>query len=126
MNDTSSVGKRLVMRVVLLQTGCAALGGMFFWIFAGAAASGAALAGGLIVAVGSAVFGWRLFAPGIAPASVLRRALYAAESLKWFWYVLSVWAALARLKLLPLPLLSGLVFAQFGYWFGLMGQGKRG
>ena len=112
------------MRVVLLQTGCAALGGIFFWFFSGAAACVSAVVGGFIVAVGSAVFGWRLFAPGIAPAAVLRRALFAAESLKWFWYVLSVWAALACLKLSPLPLLTGLVFAQFGYWFGLLG--KRG
>lgn len=124
MNDSSSVGKRLVLRVVLLQTGCAALGGVLFWIFAGSAACVSAMVGGLIVAIGSAVFGWRLFAPGIAPAAVLRRALFAAEALKWFWYVFSVWAALARLKLSPLPLLTGLVFAQFGYWFGLLG--KRG
>jgi F0F1-type ATP synthase assembly protein I len=125
MNDTSSVGKRLVMRVVLLQAGCAALVAIAFWIFEGAAACESSLAGGLIVAIGSAVFGWRLFAPGIAPAATLRRALFAAESLKWFWYVLSVWVALARLKLLPLPLMTGLVFAQFGYWFGLVGM-KRG
>ena len=85
----------------------------------------AALAGGLIVAMGSAVFGWRMFAPGIAPAAMLHRAMFAAESLKWIWYVLAIWAALARLKLLPLPLLTGLVFAQFGYWIGLIGM-KRG
>jgi len=55
------------MRVVLLQAGCAA---------AVAACSGhcrvrraarAGLAGGLIVATGSALFGLRMFAPGIAP-----------------------------------------------------------
>jgi len=80
------------------------------------------LLGGLIVAMGSALFGWRLFAPGIAPATVLRRALFAAESLKWFWYVLAVWLALARLKVQPLPLMAGLVFAQFGYWVGLVGM----
>jgi F0F1-type ATP synthase assembly protein I len=125
MNDAPSVGKRLVMRVVLLQAGCAALVAIAFWIFEGAAACGSSLAGGLIVAIGSAVFGWRMFAPGIAPAATLRRALFAAESLKWFWYVFSVWAALTRLKLSPLPLMTGLVFVQFGYWFGLVGM-KRG
>ena len=125
MNKPSSVGKRLVMRVVLLQTVCAAVVGGLFWIFAGPAASAAGMTGGLIVAIGSALFGWRMFAPGIAPAAALRRALFAAESLKWFWYVLAVWGALAHLKLLPLPLITGLVVAQFGYWFGLVGM-KRG
>jgi F0F1-type ATP synthase assembly protein I len=124
MNDVVGNGRRLVMRVVILQAGCAGLVGMSFGVFEGAAAALSGLAGGLIVAVGSALFGWRMFAPGVAPASVLQRALFAAESLKWFWYVLAVWAALARLRLAPLPLLTGIVFGQFGYWVGLLG--KRG
>jgi F0F1-type ATP synthase assembly protein I len=122
MSNTVGDGQRLVLRVVLLQTGCAAAVASLFWILQGAAAAWAGLAGGLIVAVGSGVFGWRLFAPGIAPAATLRRALFAAESLKWFWYVLAVWAAFARLKMLPLPLMTGLIIAQFGYWVGM----KRG
>jgi F0F1-type ATP synthase assembly protein I len=125
MNNAPGAGMRLVMRVVLFQAGAAAAAAVVFWAVQGAAAAWSGLAGGLIVAIGSGVFGWRLFAPGIAPPAVLRRALFAAESLKWFWYVLSVWAALARLKLPPLPLMTGLVFAQFGYWFGLVGM-KRG
>jgi F0F1-type ATP synthase assembly protein I len=115
-------GQRLVLRVVLLQAGCAACGAALFWILQGAAAARAGLAGGLIVAVGSAVFGWRMFAPGIAPAAALQRAMFAAASLKWFWYVLAIWAALARLKMPPLPLMTGLVFAQFGYWAGMVGM----
>ena len=125
MNEVLDVGKRLVLRVVLLQTGCAALVALSFGALQGSAAAWSGLAGGLIVAIGSAVFGWRMFAPGVAPGPVLRRALFAAESLKWFWYVFAVWAALARLKLPPLPLLTGLVFGQFGYWIGLVGM-KRG
>jgi ATP synthase protein I len=125
MNDALGVGKRLVIRVVFLQAGCAALVAVLFGALRGAAAGWSGLAGGLIVAIGSGVFGWRFFAPGIAPAAVLRRALFAAESLKWVWYVLSVWAALAHFKLPPLPLMTGLVVAQFGYWLGLVGM-KRG
>lgn len=112
------------MRVVLLQVGCALATGAVFWPWQGAAAARSALAGGLIVAAGSGIFGWRLFAPGIAPAAVLRRALFAAESLKLFWYVLCIWSAFAWLKMPALPLLSGLVFAQFGHWFALLS--KRG
>ncbi len=125
MNDIHSRGRRLVMRVVLLQTICAIAVALLFWVLEGVAAAGSGLTGGLIAAVGSALFGWRMFAPGIAPASILRRAMFAGESLKWFWYVLAIWAAFARFKLTPLPLMTGLVVAQFGYWFGLIGM-KRG
>jgi F0F1-type ATP synthase assembly protein I len=124
MNDVVGNGRRLVMRVVILQTVCAGVVGLAFGVSEGGAAAWSGLTGGLIVAAGSALFGWRMFAPGIAPASVLQRALFAAESLKWCWYVFGVWAAFARLKLLPLPLLTGLVLGQFGYWIGLLG--KRG
>jgi F0F1-type ATP synthase assembly protein I len=125
MNTASGAGMRLVLRVVLLQTVCAAAVAILFWIIAGAAAGWSGLAGGLIAVIGSGLFGWRMFAPGIAPAAVLHRALFAAESLKWCWYVIAVWAALTRLKSLPLPLMTGLAVAQFGYWFGLIGM-KRG
>ncbi len=107
------------MRVVRLQLGCAAAMGILFMALQGWAAGCAGLMGGAIAAVGSGVFGWRFFAPGIAPAAVLHRALFAAESLKWLWYVVAVWASLARFKLAPLPLLTGLIVAQFGYWLGL-------
>jgi ATP synthase I chain len=124
MNITGH-GNRLVLRVVLLQVGCATLTGLLFGIFGGFAAAFAGFVGGMIVAVGSALFGWRMFAPGIAPAGKLFRAILAAESLKWLWYVVAIWAAVVRAKLVPMPLLVGLAFTQFGYWVGLIGM-KRG
>ena len=84
----------------------------------------AAFVGGLIAAVGSGLFGWRMFAPGIANAAVLNRAMMAGEALKWLWLILAVWAALTKLQVLPMPLLVGLISAQFGYWFGLMVRNK--
>jgi F0F1-type ATP synthase assembly protein I len=124
MNNIVSAGKRLVLRVVLLQVGCAALLGLLFWGLKGFAAGLSGLTGGLIVAVGSAIFGGRMFAPGIAPAGKLYRAMIAGESLKWLWYVFAIWAALARFRLDPLPLICGLIIAQFAF-FGLVGM-KRG
>jgi len=50
--------------------------------------------------------------------------MMAGEMLKWFWLVLAVWASLTKLKLLPMPLLVGLIVAQFGYWFGLVGRDR--
>lgn len=124
MNNIVSAGKRLVLRVVLLQVGCAALLGLLFWGLKGFAAGLSGLTGGLIVAVGSAIFGGRMFAPGIAPAGKLYRAMIAGESLKWLWYVFAIWLALARFRLDPLPLICGLIIAQFAF-FGLVGM-KRG
>jgi hypothetical protein len=51
--------------------------------------------------------------------------MYAGEALKWFWYGLAIWVAMARFGFAPLPLLVGLIAAQFSYWFGLVGL-KRG
>jgi len=125
MTSVGQRARRLVARVVLWQTGGALAVAAFCWLVANAPAAGAALVGGLIAAIGSALFGLRMFAPGIAPAAALHRAMYAGAALKWFWYGLAVWAALARFGLQPLGLLIGLIAAQFSYWLGLVGL-KRG
>jgi len=120
MSDVLVRGKRLVVRVVLLQAGCAVVTACVFLVFKGASAGLAALTGGLIVAAGSAVFGWRAFSPGVAGAAVLSTAMYMAVALKWLWFVLALYMALARLKLEAAPLLIGVVVAQVGYWAGLI------
>ena len=98
----------LVVRVVLVQTGCAALAALLFFAYRGSSSGIAALAGGLIVAVGSAVFGLGArSAPGIAGAARLSRAMLAGVALKWLWFVLALYLALARLKLEAVPLLVG-------------------
>ncbi len=124
MNITG-LGRRPVLSVVVLQGTCATITGLAFLILGGIAAALAGFTGGLIVAIGSALFGWRMYAPGIAAADKLFRAMVAAESLKWLWYVLALWAALARLKLMPGPLLVGVVVGQFGHWLSLVTT-KRG
>jgi F0F1-type ATP synthase assembly protein I len=120
MSDVLVRNYRLVVRIVLLQTGCAVLVASMFLVFKGAHQGLAALVGGLIVAVGSAVFGWRAFKPGIAAAPVLSTAMYAGVALKWLWFALALYIALARLKLEAAPLLIGVAGAQLGYWVGLM------
>jgi F0F1-type ATP synthase assembly protein I len=120
MSDVPVRSYRLVVRVVLLQAGCAALVASVFLVFKGAHQALAALVGGLIVAAGSAVFGWRVFKPGIAGGATLATAMYAGVALKWLWFALALYLALARLKLDAAPLLLGVVVAQLGYWAGLI------
>ena len=50
MSDALACSKRLVLRVVLLQAGCAVIAASVFLVFKGASAGLAALVGGLIVA----------------------------------------------------------------------------
>lgn len=118
--DVLDRGKRLVVRVVLLQAGCALLAASAFLVFRGPSAGIAALVGGLIVAAGSAVLGWRAFRPGVAGAATLTTAMYTGVALKWLWFALALYVALARLKLDVLPLFIGMAAAQLGYWAGLM------
>src|SRR5260370_42566912 len=99
MNEVLSRGKRTVVRVVLLQAGCAALVASVFLVFKGAHQALAALVGGLIVAAGSAVLGWRAFKPGIAGGATLTTGMYAGEALKGLWFALALNVAIARLKL---------------------------
>lgn len=120
MNEVLSRGKRTVVRVVLLQAGCAAIAASVFLVFKGAAPALAALVGGLIVAAGSAVLGWRVFKPGVAGGARLTTAMYAGVLLKWLWFALALYLAIARLKLDAVPLLIGIVVAQLGYWVGLI------
>lgn len=119
MSDAPVRGYRLVIRVVLLQVGCTLLIASLFFGFKGPSSGLAALAGGLIVAIGTALFGWRAFAPGVAGGVVLNRAMYTGKLLQWAWYVVALYAAFGRLKLEPAPLLIGLFMAQFGYWAAL-------
>lgn len=120
MNEVLSRGKRMVVRVVLLQAGCAALVASVFLVFKGTSAGLAALVGGLIVAAGTAVFGWRMFKPGIAGGATLTTAMYAGVLLKWLWFAIALYSAIALLKLDAAPLLIGVAVAQLGYWAGMV------
>ena len=113
-------GRRLVLRYAALQMIAASLLAVGALVLAGPAAARAALAGGLVSTVGNVVFGWRLFAPGVAPVRVLARAVYAGEALKWLWIGFALWLAIGPAQLAPLPLLLGLMAAQAGFWLGIV------
>jgi F0F1-type ATP synthase assembly protein I len=119
MTEVRARNQRLVLKFLLAQSCCAALVAVAELLYSGLAAAHAALAGGVIVAVGTAIFGWRLFAPGVAPARVLARGLYAGAALKWVWLGVAVWFGIARAGLSPLPLLLGMLAAQIGFWIGM-------
>lgn len=112
-------GRRLVQRMVGWQFGCIAALSLM-WLPSGIANAQAFAVGGLIVAVGNALFGWRLFLPGVAPAAQLQRSAFAAESLKWVWVIVALWLALAVAGLAGLPLVLGVIAAHVAFWIGLL------
>lgn len=115
MRNSIAYGRRNAVRIVLFQLGVAGLVGLGFcardWL------SGiAAWYGGGAIAIGNALFAWRLYADGVAPMQRIARAVYAAEVVKWVWLVLTLYLALAVLGLAPLPLIAGVVTTLVAFW----------
>jgi F0F1-type ATP synthase assembly protein I len=108
-------GRRNAVRVVLFQLGIAGLVGLGFCARDGRSGL-AAWCGGSVIAIGSALFAWRLYADGIASTRRIARAMYAAEVLKWSWVVFALYLALAVLRLEPLPLIVSVIAAQLAFW----------
>ena len=102
--------------VQLVATGLVAVSSL---ALAGWTAFAAAWVGGAIATIGTVLFGWTLFQPGIAASGTLARALYRGEVAKWIWVGIALWLALSVAHIEPLPLMTGLIAAQFGFWLGL-------
>ena len=99
----------------MASTGLAAL---VFLVSSGMNAARSAFVGGLIIALGTLVFAWRLFATDW-PAASAARGFYAGELLKWVWVVGAFALALTRGGMEPLPLLIGLLASQCGFWVAM-------
>lgn len=112
-------GKRLALRFAAVQLGGALLAAIIVAVITDGSSAMATLAGGAVVAVGNLVFGWRLFAPGVAPAERIAKAMWIGEGLKWLWVVVAVWLALDVSDLAPLPFLLGMLAGQVGFWVGV-------
>lgn len=118
-SDVQARSKRLVVRVVLIQAAGTLALALSLRILEGPRAALAALAGGSIVAFGSALFGWRMFRPGVAGAQTLATAMYTAVALKWVWYGFALYASFAWLKLAAAQVLAGMVVALAANWLAL-------
>ncbi len=119
MQNSVATGRKTARRTVLAQclaAGIAALPGLIH----SQESALAALSGGLIVASGTALFAWRLFIHGIAPARTQLNSVYAAELLKWVWMVALLYAAIAVWRLPALPLILGMLAAHVGFYFALI------
>jgi F0F1-type ATP synthase assembly protein I len=118
VNVTARRGKRLALKFAAIQLACTGLAALVFMVSSGMNAARSAIAGGLIVASGTLVFAWRLFATDW-PAASAARGFYAGEVLKWIWVVGAFALALTRGGMEPLPLLMGLLASQCGFWVAI-------
>ena len=112
-------------RVVLAQAGFAPVAALTAWVLAGTGAGLAMLYGALIALAVSAVLVWREWQSIRHPEWDQHRLLKlfirtAVERLALLAGLLFV--GLAVLKLAPLPLLLGLVLAQFAWLAAAIGQ----
>ena len=117
-DDTARRGKRLALKFAAIQLASTGLAALVFSMTSGWNAARSAVAGGLIIALGTLVFAWRLFATDW-PAASAARGFYAGEVLKWVWVVGAFALALTRGGMEPLPLLVGLLAAQCGFWVAM-------
>ena len=118
MQNSIAAGRRLAIRVVLAQLGVTALAAAGF-AFAGWRHGLAALSGGAVVALGTAVLALRLFGGGPAPAGIVLGRLIIGSLLKWGIIVLGLYAALVKAQLPALPVLVGVIAALVPQLLGL-------
>jgi F0F1-type ATP synthase assembly protein I len=118
VNDSARRGKTLALKFAAIQLACTGLAALVFLASNGMNAARSAVVGGLIIALGTLVFAWRLFATDW-PAASAARGFYAGEMLKWIWVVGALALALTRGGMDPLPLLIGLLASQCGFWVAM-------
>ena len=111
-------GKRLALKFAAVQLASASVVALVFLAVSGANAARSAVVGGLIIALGTLVFAWRLFATSW-PAVSAARGFYAGELLKWVWVLGAFALALTRGGMEPLLLLLGLFAGQCGFWVAM-------
>ena len=118
MNQQGRRGQRLALKFATVQLACAGVAAVVGLATGGFNSFRSASVGGLIVAIGTVVFAWRLFADSW-PAVDAAKGFYVGEALKWIWIVGALWLALSRGRFDALWLLLGLIAAQFGFWIAM-------
>lgn len=118
MDNSLAAGRRLASQVVLAQVAAAVVTGLLFWI-GGAAPALAALAGGLVVAIGNALLALRVFRPNLARGSVTMQRFALGTLLKWLVVLGGLFLVLVRMRLPLVPTLVGAGVATLVNWLAL-------
>lgn len=110
MDNSLAASRRLAVQVVLAQVAVAVVAGLVFWV-RGLPAAVAALAAGLLVALGNGLLALPVFAPTLAGGGTMLARFAVGTLLKWVVVVVGFYLILAYWKLPAVPALVGLVAA---------------
>ena len=113
MLNSLASGRRLALRIMLLQLAVALLAGLVFLMLGRREAMSAA-AGAAIVALGTALMSARFFS-GLGGAGLALSRLLTGMLLKWIVIVGGLIMILVQYKLPPLAAITGLVAAYAVY-----------
>ncbi len=103
-------GRRVAVRIVLLQIAMTSLAALP-WLFSGKFYALSAWLGGLIVAMGTAVFAWRALVGNASTAGLALMRLVLGMLAKWLIVIGGVIFVIAKFQFPILPTLSGMVVA---------------
>lgn len=108
LNSLAS-GRRLALRIILLQLAVAVIVGLTF-LTLGLRDALAAASGAIVVALGTALLAWRAFA-GLGGGGMTMWRVMSGMVLKWIVIFGGLVAILGQWKLPPLAAITGLVAA---------------
>jgi ATP synthase protein I len=115
MLNSLASGRRLALRIMLLQLAVAALAGLVFLTLGRRDEAMAATAGAVIVALGTALLSARFFSGLSSSAGMALGRLLTGMLLKWIVIVGGLFMILFQFKLPPLAAITGLVAAYAVY-----------
>ncbi|RAN75346.1 hypothetical protein B5P43_27395 [Bacillus sp. SRB_336] len=115
MLNSLASGRRLALRIMLLQLAVAALAGLVFLTLGRRDEAMAATAGAVVVALGTALLSARFFSGLSSSAGMALGRLLTGMFLKWIVIVGGLFMILFQFKLPPLAAITGLVAAYAVY-----------
>lgn len=116
MLNSLVTGRRLALRIVLIQLLVAALLALVFLLQGTHSAMAAGMGGGAVV-LGSGALALRAFTAQPVPSNVALLRMLTGMALKWMLILATLYIALVRFALPPLPLLIGAVVTTMSFLF---------
>lgn len=110
-------GRQLVARIAALEVVLTLVVSAAF-AFVGFASARASAAGGGLVVLGTLLFGWRMFAAGVGSPGAALGSMLIGKALQWITLALGLYVVIGVWHWPVLPVVSGVVAAQLGFWIG--------
>jgi len=110
-------GRKLVARIAAVEAALTLVVALGF-AFSGLAPALAVAAGGGLFVIGTLLFGWRMFAAGIGSPDTALRSMFIAKAMQWITLALGLYLVIGVWHWPFLPVVSGVIAAQLGFWIG--------